>query len=102
MFILPAVILVGWVPVWWVSRRLRWILLAGAGVVCVFFVVAGRDANARMPDPPAGCAPLFACMDYSAVDVIVSGLLGLVCCLVLVVLTLVGELVVHVRRRASA
>ncbi|MFK0169647.1 hypothetical protein ACIQU5_12650 [Streptomyces sp. NPDC090306] len=103
VFVLPAVILVGWIPTWWGSRRLRWTVLATAAVVCGFFVVVGWQSTGPPPDPQTlHCSPLFACMDYSSVYVLASGLLGFLCWMLLTVLTLVGEVVVHVRRRRAA
>jgi hypothetical protein len=103
MFILPAVTLMGWIASWWGSRRLRWILLSIAAGMSVLCAVIGQDATGPGPDPQTiGCSPAFACADLRPVFVLVSGLLGLVCCLALAVLTLVVEFVVRVRRKASA
>ncbi|MGW5649770.1 hypothetical protein [Streptomyces humi] len=41
VFILPAVILVGWIASWWGTRRVRWVGLSGAAVVSVLCLVIG-------------------------------------------------------------
>lgn len=41
VFILPAVIVVGWILSWWAARWVRWFLLSGAAVVSVLCVVVG-------------------------------------------------------------
>ncbi|WP_089105244.1 hypothetical protein [Streptomyces hyaluromycini] len=103
VFILPAVILVGWIASWWATRRIRWVGLSSAAVVSVLCLVIGWNAMGPRTDPRTlGCSPAFECTDLRSVYVIAAGLLGVLCCLALVVLTLVGELVVHVSRKASA
>jgi hypothetical protein len=41
-------------------------------------------------------------MDSRPLYLVAAGLLGLACCAALLVLTLVGELIIEFRRRASA
>ena len=103
MFILPAMIFAGWIPTWWGSRRLRWILLSTVAVVSALCVVIGWQATGPPTDPrTVGCSPAIQCMDFSSLYVVVAGLLGLACWVALLVLTLVGELIVHVSRKPSA
>ncbi|MGW1468616.1 hypothetical protein ACWCPT_30265 [Streptomyces sp. NPDC002308] len=100
VLILPAVILLGWIASWWGTRRLRWIGLSVAAAASVVCAVVGRDAMGPRTDPHAlGCSSALECTDLRPVFVIASGLLGFASCLALVVLTLVVEFVVRVRRK---
>ncbi|WP_327175663.1 hypothetical protein OG599_10260 [Streptomyces sp. NBC_01335] len=103
VLILPAVILLGWIASWWGTRRLRWIGLSVAAAASVVCAVIGQEAMGPRTDPHAlGCSSALECTDLDPVFVIASGVLGLVFCLALMVLTLVVEFVVSVRRKKSA
>jgi hypothetical protein len=99
VFILPAVIVVGWILSWWGARRVRWILLGAGAVVSVLCVVVGRQAMGPPADPrTVSCSSSWACTDPGSLYLVAAGLLGLGCCLVLLVLALVGEAIVVSRR----
>jgi hypothetical protein len=103
LFILPAVIVAGWILSWWRTRRVRWILLSAATLVSVLCVVIGWQAMGPPVDPRTiSCSSALACFDPRPLYPVVAGLLGLACCVALLVLTLVGELIIWFRRRASA
>ncbi|MCX5398966.1 hypothetical protein [Streptomyces sp. NBC_00102] len=103
VLILPAVILLGWIASWWGTRRMRWIGLSVAAAASVVCAVIGQDAMGPRTDPHTlGCASALECTDLRPAFVIASGLLGFVVCLALVVLTLVAEFVVSVRRKVPA
>jgi hypothetical protein len=92
VFILPVVIIGAWILSWWGTRRVRWILLSAAAVVSVLCVVFGRHTMGPPADPrTVGCSPAVECMDARPLYLFAAGLLGVGCCLVLLVLTLVGE-----------
>ncbi|WP_326664811.1 hypothetical protein [Streptomyces canus] len=87
MFILPAVIVVGWILSWWGARRVRWILLSAAGVVSVLCVVIGRQELGPPADPrTVNCSSTWACTDPGSLYLVAAGLLGFGCCLVLLIL----------------
>lgn len=92
VFILPVVIIAAWILSWWGTRRVRWILLSAAAVVSVLCVVLGWHAMGPPVDPrTVGCSPALECMDARPLYLLAAGLLGVGCCLVLLILTLVGE-----------
>jgi hypothetical protein len=100
VFILPAVIVVGWILSWWGARRIRWILLSAAAVVCVLCVVVGWQAMGPAADPrTVDCSSTWACTDTGSLYLVAAGLLGFGCCLVLSILAILGEAVVIWRRR---
>lgn len=102
VFILPAVIVVGWILSWWRTRRVRWVLLTAAALISVLCVVIGWHVMGPPVDPHTiGCSPAFECMDVRPLYPIETGLLGFACCVALLVPTLVGELVIWFRRKAS-
>ncbi|KJK39430.1 hypothetical protein UK15_13330 [Streptomyces variegatus] len=100
VFILPAVIVVGWILSWWGARRVRWVLLSAAAVVSVLGVVIGWHAMGPPADPRAvNCSSSWACTDPGSLYLVAAGLLGFGCCLVLLLLTLVGEAILIRRAR---
>lgn len=100
VFILPAVIVGGWILSWWAARWVRWALLSGAAVVSVLCVVVGGLAMGPRADPrTVDCSSSWACTDPSSLYVIAAGLLGFACCAVLVILALVGEAILVWRER---
>jgi len=100
VFILPAVIVVGWILSWWGARRVRWILLSAAGVVSVLCVVIGRQELGPPTDPrTVNCSSTWACTDPGSLYLVAAGLLGFGCCLVLLILAILGEAMVVWRRR---
>ncbi|MET9788211.1 hypothetical protein [Streptomyces canus] len=100
VFILPAMIVVGWILSWWGARRVRWILLSAAGVVSVLCVVIGRQELGPPADPrTVNCSSTWACTDPGSLYLVAAGLLGFGCCLVLLILAILGEAMVVWRRR---
>ncbi|GAA2314297.1 hypothetical protein GCM10010234_69220 [Streptomyces hawaiiensis] len=100
VFILPAVIVAGWILSWWGARRVRWVLLSAAAVVSVLCVVIGWHAMGPPADPrTVDCSSSWACTDPGSLYVVAAGLLGFGCCLVLLLLTLVGEAILIRRGR---
>ena len=100
VFILPAVIVGGWILSWWGARLVRWALLSGAAVVSVLCVVGGGLAMGPRADPrTVDCSSSWACTDPGSLYVIAAGLLGFACCAVLLILALVGEAILVWRKR---
>ncbi|MFF9028717.1 hypothetical protein [Streptomyces iakyrus] len=100
VFILPAVIVAGWILSWWGARRVRWVLLSAAAVVFVLCVVIGWHAMGPPADPrTVECSSSWACTDPGSLSLVAAGLLGSGCCLVLLLLTLVGEAILIRRGR---
>ncbi|MFB6846422.1 hypothetical protein ACFCXS_16390 [Streptomyces sp. NPDC056373] len=100
MFVLPAVIVAGWILSWWGARRVRWVLLSAGAVVSVLCVVIGWHAMGPPADArTVDCSSSWACADPGSLYVVAAGLLGFACCLVLLLLTLVGEAMVIRRGR---
>ncbi|MYS21778.1 hypothetical protein GA0115240_135237 [Streptomyces sp. DvalAA-14] len=92
VFILPVVIIAAWILSWWGTQRVRWILLSAAAVVSVLCVVFGWHVRGPSVDPrTVGCSPAVECMDARPLYLLAAGLLGIGCCLVLLILTLMGE-----------
>ncbi|WP_329457028.1 hypothetical protein [Streptomyces sp. NBC_01497] len=102
-WILPAVTAAGWILSWWGQRRLRWYLLSAAAVVSVLCVVIGVLTKGPAVSPEdVGCSPAFACMDWDPIYWLEAGLIGLGCCLVLMLLTGAVEIVIRIGRWVSA
>jgi hypothetical protein len=118
-WILPAVIATGWVLSWWGPRRIRWVLLPTAAVICVLCIVFGAldvgrgaptvEEMARMHEAGVTfyadqfhCSPYIACMDQYPVYWMMAGLIGFVCCVALMLVTSVVDAVTWSNRRASA
>ena len=100
VFILPAVIVVGWILSWWGTRRVRWVLLSAAAVVSVLCVVIGWHAMGPSADPrTVRCSSTWACMQPGSLYLFAAGLVGFGCCLVLLILAIVGEAILIRRRR---
>ncbi|MEU3935248.1 hypothetical protein AB0E85_24945 [Streptomyces sp. NPDC029044] len=103
VFVLPAVIVAGWILSWWGARRVRWFLLSAATVVSVLCVVIGWHAMGPPADPrTVDCSSSWACTDPGSLYVVAAGLLGSGCCFVLLLLTLVGEVLVIRKGRRNA
>jgi hypothetical protein len=100
VFILPAVIVAGWILAWWGARRVRWVLLPAAAVVSVLCVVIGWHAMGPLAGSRSvDCSSSWACTDPGSLYLVAAGLLGFGCCLVLLLLTLVGEAILIWRAR---
>ncbi|MGV9337095.1 hypothetical protein [Streptomyces sp. NPDC003688] len=103
VFALPALIVVCWLLSWWGSRRVRRIVLSTAAVVSVLCVVIARQsAGPPSTPPPIGCRAALACVDLRPAFVIADGVIGLGCCVVLLLLTIGVEAVLTWRRRRVA
>jgi hypothetical protein len=102
VWILPAVTIAGWIASWWGPRWTRWSLLSASTVVSVLCVATG-DAERRPPTGPTGvgCSPPVACMDWHPVYWFEAGLFGFVCCVVLLIPTVVAEVVLRLENRGS-
>ncbi|MEU6245163.1 hypothetical protein [Streptomyces sp. NPDC047024] len=100
VFTLPALIVVGWLLSWWGSWRVRRIVLGAGAVVSVLCVLAVLRSAGPPPTPrTAGCRPLLACTDLGPGFVAMGGVIGLVCCVVLLLLTIGVEALLTWRRR---
>lgn len=94
VWVLPAVTIAGWIASWWGPRWIRWSLLSGSTVVSVLCVVTGGLTKGSPVGPEdSGCSPAFACMDWHPIYWLEAGLIGFVCCVVLLVPTVVADLV---------
>jgi len=103
VWILPAVTIVGWIVSWWGTRRIRWCLLSAATVVSVACLVIGyRDKGPRISPGTVGCSPALECMDWRGIYWLEAGLIGFVCCLVLLIVTTVAETALWFDRRGAA
>jgi O-antigen ligase len=103
VWILPAVIAVGWILSWWSRPWMRWTLLPAGAVVSVLVVVMGFNLPVPPLPPDSGCTrEQVQCWDSRPVFWLETGLLGFVCCAVLVVPTLVAEIVVRMGKRGAA
>ncbi|WP_018547490.1 hypothetical protein [Streptomyces sp. LaPpAH-108] len=101
---LPTAIVVGWLLSWWGSRRVRRIVLGAGAVVCVLCVVVIFQSTGP-PSPPRadGCSSALACTDLRPGLVALGGVIGLVCCFVLLLLTIGVEAgLARARRRRRA
>jgi hypothetical protein len=102
VFVLPVVTVAGWILTWWGSRRTQWVLLSAAAVVSVLCVIAGAISKGPPATPQSvSCSPAFACMDPHPIYWIATGLIGVVCCVALMILTVLVEVVFTVGRRTS-
>ncbi|MEW2129330.1 hypothetical protein [Streptomyces sp. NPDC005435] len=99
---LPALIVVGWLVSWWGSPRVRRIVLGAGAAVSVLCVLAVRQSAAppaQTPRPP-GCSAALACVgDLRPGFVALGGVIGLVCCVVLLLLTIGVEAMLSWRGR---
>ena len=103
VWILPTVTTAGWIASWWGPRWIRWSLLSASAAISVLCVAAGGAGKGSPADPTAvGCSPPIACMDWHAVYWLEAGLFGFVCCVVLLVPTIVAEIVLRLENRATA
>ncbi|MET8814653.1 hypothetical protein ABZW47_21900 [Streptomyces sp. NPDC004549] len=97
---LPTVIVVGWLLSWWGSRRVRRIVLGAGAVVSVLCVVVTWQSMGTPPTPGTdGCSSALACTDLRPGLVALGGVLGVVCCVVLLLLTIGVEALLGWRRR---
>jgi O-antigen ligase len=95
VWILPAVIAVGWVLSWWRARWMRWGLLCAGAVISVLCLVAGSHLSSPPLSPDSGCTrEQVQCMDWRPVPWLESGLIGFVCCVLLLIVTTVAEIVI--------
>jgi hypothetical protein len=93
------VIVAGWILSWWGARRVRWFLLAAGAVVSVLCVVVDWHVMGPPADPrTVACSSTWACTDPGSLYLVAAGLLGFGCCLVLLILALVGEAILIGRR----
>jgi hypothetical protein len=105
VFIVPAVITVGWVLSWWRSWLVRWALLFTAATISVLCVVGSSLGPAPQVTPPGHClAGQIQCMPppQGPIDWFAAGLVGFAWCVVLLVVTLVVEIIILIRSWASA
>ncbi|MFG2732286.1 hypothetical protein [Streptomyces canus] len=101
VWILPAVIVAGWILSWWGARWIRWSLLSAGVVVSVLFVVTGFQLPVSSLSPDSGCTrEQVQCMNSRPVYWLETGLIGFVCCVVLLVVTIVAEIVIRFETRA--
>lgn len=101
VWILPAVIAVGWILSWWGARWMRWGVLCAGAVISVLFLVAGSQLSSPL-SPDSGCTrEQVQCMDWRPVYWLEYGLIGFVCCVLLLVVTIVAEIVIRFDTRAS-
>ena len=97
-WILPAVLVVGWIALWAARRRVpRWFFLAGL-VLAVLCVPAGMIAGKAQANGP-DCAAGNLCFSMREVDLWVNGLLGLVATGLLALLTMIVHAVAAIARR---
>ncbi|MEW1826661.1 hypothetical protein [Streptomyces sp. NPDC088196] len=102
VWILPAVIAVGWILSWWGPPWIRWTLLPAGAVVSVLVVVMGFNLPVPPLPPDIGCTrQQVQCWDERPVFWLETGLLGFVSCVVLVVPTLVAEIVAWIGNRRT-
>jgi hypothetical protein len=103
VWILPATIVAGWILSWWRARWVRWSLLSAGVVASVLCAVAGFQLPSPALDPQSGCTrEQVQCMDFGPVPWLESGLIALACCVVLLFITTVAELVIWSENRAAA
>ena len=103
VWILPAVIAAAWILSWWGQRWIRWTLLPAGAVVSVLFVVTGFHLPVPPLSPDSGCTrEQVQCTNARPVFWLETGLFGFVCCVLLLIPTIVAEIVNRVETRASA
>ncbi|WP_217551394.1 hypothetical protein [Streptomyces sp. GbtcB6] len=103
VWILPAVIVAGWIPSGWGPRWIRWSLLSAGVVVSVLFVVTGFRLPVPSLGPDSGCTrEQVQCMNSRPVFWLETGLIGFGCCVVLLLPTTVAEIVIRIETRAAA
>ncbi|MGM9439423.1 hypothetical protein ACTAF0_03685 [Streptomyces murinus] len=101
-WILPTAIGAGWLLSWWRTRRIRWGLLSVATVVSVLCAAFGIRTYGRPVSPEdLHCSSAFACVGRHPVYWIMTGMTGFGCCLVLLLVTAVAEIVIWLDDRAS-
>lgn len=106
--ILPTIIFVGWIVSWWRPRYIRLLLLMAALVISVLCVIVAFVDFLQAPKPQPvstqDCSWALACGtdDLSPmVSWAASGLLGIVCSVVLMAVTGVAEVIFWFGRRNS-
>ncbi|MFD8812972.1 hypothetical protein ACFV23_16170 [Streptomyces sp. NPDC059627] len=97
--------MVGWILSWWGTRWIRWCLLSAATVISVSCLVIGdREKGPQISPGTIGCSPALACMGWRGIYWLEAGLIGFACCLALLIMTAVADIVLWFdhRRAASA
>jgi len=103
VWILPAVIAAAWILSWWGRRCIRWTLLSAGAVVSVLFVVTGFHLPVPSLGPDSGCTrEQVQCMNTRPAFWLETGLFGFVCCVLLLIPTIVAEIVNRADTRATA
>jgi O-antigen ligase len=101
-WILPAVIAVGWILSWWGARWIRWSLLATGVVVSVLVFVTGFHVSSPPLSPDSGCTrEQVQCMDGRPIPWLEAGLFGFACCVLLLIVTTVADIVIRLENRSS-
>ena len=106
-WIAPAVIVAGWLLSWWGPRWSRWLLLLSASAICALCVVVPFLVLTLSPKTPFvpryDCQSPLDCSDWSLAPQLhwaVAGLIGLVFCVELAVVTAVIDRIISFRRRS--
>ena len=102
IWILPAMIITGWILSWWRTWRIRWTLLSAATIgsaLCIAFGVGTYGRQVSWED--LRCSHAVECIDQHPVYWIMTGLISFVCCGVLLIVTTVAAAVTWFENRAS-
>ena len=100
-WILPAVIAVGWIVAWWGMRWIRWGVLGTGVIVSVLVFVAGVHVSSPPLPPHSGCTrQQVQCMDGRPIPWLEAGVFGVACCVLLLCVTLVAEVVLLLANRS--
>ncbi|MGK5743282.1 hypothetical protein [Micromonospora sp. URMC 103] len=90
-WILPALLVVAWLSLWAVRRRVPlWFPVLALCLAILCFPIGAMAGSAEVDDP--GCTPDIRCFSITAVDWWLNGLLGMLTCAALAVLTVAAEL----------